>query len=117
MNKEAVFLKERELDAPLPDNHETCCEKPLDNMTKELILLALAYVYRCSRYVEMHIKRAAESGATGEEITEALLIAVKKRSDPSCFAQKIFKARANKEMHDNEFNNSCFEKEDSGLSI
>ncbi|HDQ44232.1 MAG TPA: carboxymuconolactone decarboxylase family protein [bacterium] len=50
-------------------------EGVLDPKTRELLMVALASVYRCPHCVEDHIHRAQEAGATKQEITEALLIA------------------------------------------
>ncbi|MGA2506081.1 MAG: carboxymuconolactone decarboxylase family protein [Chitinispirillaceae bacterium] len=47
----------------------------LDTKTKELIRLAVASVFRCNHCTEHHIKDALASGATKEEISEALLLA------------------------------------------
>ncbi len=47
----------------------------LDRATKELLMIALASVFRCPHCVESHIKSALEIGVSREEITEALLIA------------------------------------------
>ncbi|HBG61584.1 MAG: hypothetical protein A2Y03_05765 [Omnitrophica WOR_2 bacterium GWF2_38_59] len=55
----------------------------LDNKTKELILLALAITYRSADDTKQHIMRAAMSGASSEEITQVLLIAIKKREAES----------------------------------
>lgn len=46
----------------------------LDKKTKELLMLAVTSVFRCSSCIEEHLNRAFEAGATKEEITEALLI-------------------------------------------
>ena len=47
----------------------------LDKKTRELLMLALASVFRCPHCTEAHIKTALEMGVSKEEITEALLIA------------------------------------------
>lgn len=47
----------------------------LDKATKELLMIALASVFRCPHCTETHIKRALEIGVSKEEITETLLIA------------------------------------------
>lgn len=57
--------------------YKMCCkEGVLDKKTKELLLLAVASVFRCSNCIEKHMEGAFEAGATKEEITETLLIAV-----------------------------------------
>ena len=56
--------------------YEQCKENGvLDKKTKELLMAAVACVFRCSHCTETHIKGALEAGATREEVTEALLIA------------------------------------------
>jgi AhpD family alkylhydroperoxidase len=58
------------------DFHEGCKEKGvLDRKTKELLMTALACVFRCPHCTAEHIEAALEAGATKEEVTEALLIA------------------------------------------
>lgn len=56
--------------------YELCRENGvLDKKTKELLMVALACVFRCPHCTEQHIKGALEAGASREEVTEALLIA------------------------------------------
>lgn len=56
--------------------YEACKNKGvLDKKTKELLMAALACVFRCPHCTEEHIKGALEAGASKEEVTEALLIA------------------------------------------
>jgi AhpD family alkylhydroperoxidase len=47
----------------------------LDKKTKELLMAALASVFRCSHCTDQHIGRALEAGASKAEVSEALLIA------------------------------------------
>jgi len=69
-------LKSPELGRPLQEFYEACKDKGvLDKKTKELLMLALASVFRCPHCTEEHIKGALEASASKEEITEALLIA------------------------------------------
>ena len=57
------------------DFYEGCKEKGvLDKKTKELLMAALACVFRCPHCTEEHIQGALDSSATKEEVTEALLI-------------------------------------------
>ena len=46
----------------------------LDTKTKELIRLAVASVFRCKHCTEHHIKDALSSGATKQEVAEAILL-------------------------------------------
>jgi AhpD family alkylhydroperoxidase len=50
--------------------------KALDTKTQELIALACSLVAKCDGCVEGHIKKALKSGATKEEISEAIVIAI-----------------------------------------
>ncbi len=50
-------------------------ENVLDDKTRELLMVALASVFRCPHCVEDHIVRAQEFGASKPEIAEALLLA------------------------------------------
>lgn len=69
-------LNSPELGKPFADFLASCKHTGvLDRKTKELLMTALACVFRCSDCLEEHIKSALEAGATKEEITEALLIA------------------------------------------
>ena len=50
--------------------------KVLDSKTQELIALAASLVARCQGCIEGHIQKAIKHGATKEEISEAIVIAV-----------------------------------------
>jgi AhpD family alkylhydroperoxidase len=50
--------------------------KVLDSKTQELIALACSLVAKCDGCIEGHIKKALKEGATKEEISEAIVIAV-----------------------------------------
>lgn len=47
----------------------------LDKKTKELLMAALACVFRCPHCTEEHVRGALDAGASKEEVAEALLIA------------------------------------------
>jgi AhpD family alkylhydroperoxidase len=65
-----------ELGKPFAEFYENCLTKgALDKVTKELLMAALACVFRCPHCTETHIRGALEAGATKEQVTEALLIA------------------------------------------
>ena len=69
-------LNSPEIGGSFHDFYEACGEQGvLDKKTKELLMTALASVFRCPHCTESHIKAAFEAGASKEEITEALLIA------------------------------------------
>ncbi|MFQ5791023.1 MAG: carboxymuconolactone decarboxylase family protein [Acidobacteriota bacterium] len=48
----------------------------LDTKTQELIALAASLVARCQGCIEGHIEKALKAGASKEEISEAIVIAV-----------------------------------------
>ncbi len=48
----------------------------LDRKTKELLMLVMACASRSTYNAEQHLRAALEAGATKEEVTEALMIAV-----------------------------------------
>ena len=50
--------------------------KALDSKTQELIALACSLVARCDGCIEGHIKKALKEGASKEEISEAIVIAI-----------------------------------------
>lgn len=69
-------LNSQEIGGAFQDFYEACGnEGVLDRKTKELLMLALASVFRCPHCTESHIKAALDVGASKEEVTEALLIA------------------------------------------
>ena len=69
-------LNSPELGHPLHEFIFACNEKGvLDKKTKELLMTALACVFRCPHCTEEHIKGALKAGASKAEITETLLIA------------------------------------------
>lgn len=51
-------------------------QKALDTKTQELIALACSLVAKCDGCIEGHIKKALKEGATKEEISEAIVIAI-----------------------------------------
>lgn len=51
-------------------------QKTLDSKTQELIALACSLVARCDGCIEGHIKKALKAGATKEEISESIVIAI-----------------------------------------
>lgn len=59
------------------DEFYKICNKEgvLDKKTKELLMLAVASVCRCSECVEEHMNGALGAGATKGDITETLLVA------------------------------------------
>ena len=69
-------LNSPELGKPLEEFCEACADGGvLDKKTKELLMVAVASVFRCSACTEAHIEGALEAGASREEVTEALLVA------------------------------------------
>jgi AhpD family alkylhydroperoxidase len=69
-------LNSPELGKPLQEFYEACkTQGVLDRKTKELLMMALASVFRCPHCTEEHIQGALDTGASKAEITEALLIA------------------------------------------
>lgn len=85
-------LRSPELGKPFHDFCKAYKEKGvLDKKTKELLMLVLASVSRCSRCTEKHIRAAMNAGASKEEITEALLIAAGEGAGThTLHGQKIF---------------------------
>jgi AhpD family alkylhydroperoxidase len=57
--------------------------KALDGKTKELIALAVAVAVRCDDCIGFHAKAASEHGASEEEVTEALAMAIYMGAGPS----------------------------------
>ena len=55
----------------------------LDAKTKELIALAIGVAVRCDDCIAFHVKAAVDQGATREEITETLGMAIYMGAGPS----------------------------------
>jgi AhpD family alkylhydroperoxidase len=55
---------------------ETYKASVIDRKTKELIAIAASLAAKCQGCLEGHIKKAIKSGATKEEISEAIAIAI-----------------------------------------
>ena len=71
------ILHAPEIGTKFDEFNKICCKDGvLDKKTKELLLLAVASVFQSSNCIEKHLEGAFGAGATKEEITEVLLIAV-----------------------------------------
>ena len=57
--------------------------KALDTKTKELIALGIAVAIRCDDCIAFHAKAAAEQGASSEEVSETLGMAIYMGAGPS----------------------------------
>jgi AhpD family alkylhydroperoxidase len=57
--------------------------KALDSKTKELIALGICVAIRCDDCIAFHVKAALQQGASREEVTEALGMAVYMGAGPS----------------------------------
>ncbi|MBS0471557.1 MAG: carboxymuconolactone decarboxylase family protein [Proteobacteria bacterium] len=57
-------------------HHATSASKHLDTKTRELIALAVAVTLRCDGCINAHSEAAVRAGATKDEVTEALGVAV-----------------------------------------
>ncbi len=65
----------REIGEAFQNFHEKCrTAGVLDAKTRELLMMSLACAFRCSHCTQEHIEKARRSGASDEEISEALLI-------------------------------------------
>jgi AhpD family alkylhydroperoxidase len=57
--------------------------KALDRKTKELIAVGISVAARCDDCIGFHVKAAIEQGASLEEVTEALAMAIYMGAGPS----------------------------------
>jgi AhpD family alkylhydroperoxidase len=57
--------------------------KALDGKTKELIALGIAVAVRCDDCIGFHVKAVLEQGASREEVTEALGMAIYMGAGPA----------------------------------
>ena len=65
-----------ELGGKFADFYKACLETGvLDEKTKELLMTALACVFRCPHCTQEHIEGALKAGASKQEVSETLLIA------------------------------------------
>jgi AhpD family alkylhydroperoxidase len=55
---------------------ETYKTSAIDRKTKELIAIAASLAAKCQGCIEGHVKKALKFGATREEISEAIAIAI-----------------------------------------
>ncbi len=67
--------------------------KSLDKITKELIALGISIYINCESCMEWHIKQALDSGATKEQIIEAIEVGIEMGGGPATvsgrFAMKV----------------------------
>jgi AhpD family alkylhydroperoxidase len=69
--------------------------KALDGKTKELIALAVAVAARCDDCIAFHVKAVIEQGASRDEVTEALGMAIYMGAGPSVmYASHALEAHA-----------------------
>lgn len=67
--------------------------KALDSKTKELIALGIAVAVRCDDCIAFHVKAALEHGATKDEVSETLGMAIYMGAGPSVmYASHAFEA-------------------------
>jgi AhpD family alkylhydroperoxidase len=67
--------------------------KALDAKTKELIALGIAVAVRCDDCIAFHAKAAVERGATRDEVSETLAMAIYMGAGPSVmYASHAFEA-------------------------
>ena len=57
--------------------------KALDSKTKELIAVGISVAIRCDDCIAFHVKAALQQGASREEVTEALGMAIYMGAGPS----------------------------------
>ena len=57
--------------------------KALDSKTKELIAVGISVAIRCDDCIAFHVKAALQQGASSEEVTEALGMAIYMGAGPS----------------------------------
>ena len=75
--------------------------KALDHKTKELIALAIAVAVRCDDCIAFHVKAALQAGASQQEVTEALGMAIYMGAGPSVmYASHALEALAQFERPD-----------------
>jgi AhpD family alkylhydroperoxidase len=74
--KDWYALRSPEMGKAFQEFYQACQTKgALDKKTRELLMAALACVFRCPHCVEEHIQKALEVGCSKQEVSEALLIA------------------------------------------
>ncbi|MEM5312555.1 carboxymuconolactone decarboxylase family protein [Paraburkholderia sp. JHI869] len=67
----------------------------LEPKIHELIALAVAVTTRCDGCISVHVKKAVEFGATKQEITEALSVAIALNAGAAMvYSSRVLEARA-----------------------
>lgn len=64
-------------------HHAACADGALDAKTKELLALAIAVAIRCEGCIVCHVHDALAQGATREEISETVGVAILMGGGPS----------------------------------
>jgi len=76
-------LKPELMKAYLDFDGKVMAEGSLNKKTKELIAVACAHITQCPYCIEGHTKNAKKAGASEEEISEAIFVAVVLRAGGS----------------------------------
>ena len=82
--RDEINVRFREIRTTKPDilkayaelHHANSASTHIDAKTRELIALAVAVTLRCDGCINAHTDAAVKAGATKEEITEALSVAI-----------------------------------------
>lgn len=64
-------------------HHSATASGVLTSKTKELIALGIAITVRCDGCIAFHVKHALDAGASSEEITETIGVAILMGGGPS----------------------------------
>lgn len=67
----------------------TYLDKALSKMQKELIALGISIIINCESCIEWHIKEALNSGANGEQIIEAIEVAIEMGGGPATVSSRF----------------------------
>lgn len=81
--------KSRVYKAFLELEKNTYLNKSLTKMQKELIAIGISIIINCESCIEWHIKEALKSGANGEQIIEAIEVAIEMGGGPATVSSRF----------------------------
>jgi AhpD family alkylhydroperoxidase len=67
----------------------TFADRELSKLQKELIAIGISVVINCESCMEWHIKQAIDSGATGNEIIEAIEVGIEMGGGPATVSARF----------------------------
>ena len=82
-------LKSRVYDAFLAMEKATYCDGALEKKIKELIAVGISVTNNCESCMQWHIEQAAKSGASKEEVLEAIEVGIEMGGGPATVSARF----------------------------